>query len=213
MIEIENLSRLFKTKKVLNNLNLKFQTNEFIYLSGSNGAGKTTLLRVLATLLRPSQGDIRLNGNSIFHHSANWRMQVAYTPAEDNVFLPSLTGRQNIITFARFFGQTEDTTSENLKAIEAILDMKEVLDVKYNLASSGMKQKIKIAFAFARPAFLYLLDEPFRSLDKKSREQLLTLVAEKRHNKILVYTDHTHTDSQLKPLTTHTYHLENGRLL
>ncbi len=211
MIELRNLSRGFKTKSVFKNINLSLAQNDFVYLAGKNGAGKTTLLRVLATLLRPTTGDILIDGKSIFVQSADWRRKISYTPADDNIFLPSLTGRQNILMFARFFDQNEIETQRHLEAVQEIFQINDILDTKYCQASSGMKQKIKIAFAFSRPALLYLFDEPFRSLDKQAREQLQKLLAVQRTHKIMVYTDHS--EMVLKEPTTHTYTLSAEGLM
>lgn len=210
MIEVRNLHRSFKTKPVLKNINITFSPQEFIHLQGPNGAGKTTLLRILSSLIKPTAGEVFVNGKSIFQHENGnqWRRQVAYLPADDSVFLPSLTGKQNIITFCRFFAMSEQETLNNLKQVQNFLSLESSLETKYGAASSGMKQKIKIAFAFTRPAQVYLLDEPFRSLDTRSRDDLLNLISAHRHGKTIVYTEHS--DKNLASLTTRTIRLEGG---
>ncbi len=210
MIEVRNLHRSFKDKYVLKNINLTFGPNEFVYLEGPNGAGKTTLFRILSSLITPTSGEVCVNGKSIFQkkNSIDWRKQVSYLPADDNVFLPSLTGKQNIITFCRFFGMDERETLNNLKKVQEVFSLDNVWETKYGAASSGMKQKIKIAFAFSRPAEVYLFDEPFRSLDTQTRSDLLKLIAIRSLNKIVLYTDHS--DQNLKSLTTRSIRLERG---
>ncbi|OQW52857.1 MAG: hypothetical protein A4S09_08410 [Proteobacteria bacterium SG_bin7] len=210
MIEVSSLHRSFRDKFVLRNINLTLAPNDFIYLEGPNGAGKTTLFRILSSLMKPTSGDVIVNGKSIFQNKNcySWRKQVAYLPADDNVFLPSLTGRQNIVTFCRFFGMTEKETLNRIKQLEEFFPLANSMETKYGSASSGMKQKIKIAFAFTRSAEVYLLDEPFRSLDTQTRSQFLNLIAVRSKGKAVMYTEHG--DKNLLDLTTRTLCLEHG---
>lgn len=210
MIEVHNLHRSFKNKAVLTNINLTLAKNDFIYLEGANGAGKTTLLRILSSLMKPSSGDVFIDGISIFQRDSGrqWRKQVSYLPAEDNVFLPSLTGKQNIISFCRFFGMNETKTLNNLKNVSEILSLDNVLNSKFGSCSSGMKQKIKIAFAFTRPAEVYLLDEPFRSLDMQARNEFVKLITIRSKDKTVLYTEHS--DKNLASLATRNICLERG---
>ncbi len=210
MIEIKNLSRSFKAKSVFRNITLKLEESDFVFLSGVNGAGKTTLLKVLTNIIRPSSGEIFWNGTSILKNSKEWRRQISYLPAEDNVFLPSLTGLQNIITFCRYYGQSEAETKTRLKQIQEFIDFSGALEMKFANGSSGMKQKIKIAFAFSRPSNYFFLDEPLRSLDKNTRSQFVGLVKKKCQGKLVLVADHS--EQSYAGLITRNYKLADGAL-
>jgi ABC-type multidrug transport system ATPase subunit len=210
MIEVRNLGRSFKNKPILKNINLSFSPGDFIYLEGQNGAGKTTFLKILSSLLHPDAGGVFLNGTSIFSIAEKWKHKVSYVSADDNVFLPQLTGMQNIILFNSFFGIPELQTREKLKEISTIFPLGNSVEIKYGLCSSGMKQKLKLAFAFSRNSDIYLLDEPVSSLDSETRKQFLNLVEAHKKNRIFIFTEHG--EAKLKSLATQSYRLREGSL-
>jgi NitT/TauT family transport system ATP-binding protein len=172
LIECRNLAQTYLTRlgtriAAITDITLSINTGEFVCLLGPSGCGKTTLLNMVAGFLRPTAGELRLNGNDILRPDPN--RGVVF---QDYSLFPWLTVKSNIAFGLRMAG----VTTEKRKArVEALLDLVGLPHIgsQYPFElSGGMKQRVAIARALATDPAVLLMDEPFAALDAMTRESL-----------------------------------------
>ncbi|PCL89832.1 ABC transporter ATP-binding protein [Paenibacillus lautus] len=168
MITIEHLSKTYR-KGAWALLDVSLQLDKGMTgLLGPNGAGKTTLMRILATLLTPTSGQVRVNGISL-GRPEEIRQMIGYLPQHFHIY-PQLTGRDYLDYAAAMKGITD--RSARLKEISRLLEMvnlQEKADKKVRTYSGGMKQRLGIAQALLGSPDILIVDEPTSGLDPQER--------------------------------------------
>jgi ABC-2 type transport system ATP-binding protein len=150
-----------------------------VALTGANGAGKSTALDVVATLLLPTSGDVRVFGASVRTSPAEVRRRVAYCPAGGASFWPRLTGRENLDCFSALAGVSPRDRPRRLTDAASRVGLSaEVLSRETRTYSDGQMQRLNLARALMRDVTVWLLDEPTRSLDAEAQEATWTLIRE-----------------------------------
>jgi sodium transport system ATP-binding protein len=175
VIEVEGLRKAFQpgTPPAVDNLGFRVPSGEVYGLLGPNGAGKTTTLRILATLLRPDAGRVRIDGRDPVTDSLGVRERIAWVPAEGGL-PPRLTGREVVQLFARIQGVRDPDG-----AAERWLDRMGAApfaDRPTADLSTGMKRRVLLARALVHEPAALLLDEPTDGLDVGGRRDVLALV-------------------------------------
>jgi ABC-2 type transport system ATP-binding protein len=150
--------------RALHDVSFQVERGEVVGIVGPNGAGKSTLIRAIATLLIPTDGEIRLNGVRLDPDRPELRAQVGLLLPEERSFYWRLTGRQNLDYFAAMAGLDRHTAETR---IEQALARHELVDRDKSLFgySSGMLARLGMARALLHDPALLILDEPTRSLD------------------------------------------------
>ena len=170
-IELNEVSRWYGNVVAVNEVSFALGPG-VTGLLGPNGAGKSTLLHMMAGLLRPSHGEVRVFGRSTWLDPAIYR-QVGLVPEREAVH-PYLTGRQ----FALFNAQLQglpDPVAAASRALEAV-DLVDVQDRQIGTYSKGMRQRAKIAAALVHDPRVLLLDEPFNGMDPRQRLHMMELL-------------------------------------
>ena len=169
LLDVRGLHRTFGRVRILNGLDLTLQSGEVLAVAGPNGAGKTTLLRLLAGLMRPSAGEIRILGQRLTHPSAPVRRAIGLL-SHQSLLYDDLSLRENLIFTARLYGLDRPHTvaAETLHAA-GLTDRADELPRKL---SRGLLQRAAIARAMLHQPKLMLLDEPFTALDASAAERL-----------------------------------------
>lgn len=161
-VEIAGLGHRFGTRRVFADVSVAVEAGQVCVISGSNGSGKSTLLRIVAGLLPPSEGSLRVEVHGKALDPLERRSALGYV-APDLTLYRELTGAENLEFFARFRGIT--LTREDLIARLTEVGLRGRGRDLVSAYSSGMRQRLKYAFALlARPPIL-LLDEPTANLD------------------------------------------------
>jgi ABC-2 type transport system ATP-binding protein len=168
MIEVQNLSKQFGGKSAVRNLSFRVEKGTF-GLIGPNGAGKTTTLRILATLLQPTGGNVRMLG---IDNEKEIRRKIGYMP-ENAGFYEALSARKNLRYYARLQG-----IEPNFELLKE-LDLSDKLDDVVKSFSKGMKQKLSLARALMHDPQVLLLDEPTAHLDPEARRIVGEMIKEK----------------------------------
>jgi ABC-2 type transport system ATP-binding protein len=168
MITIEHLSKTYR-KGAWALLDVSLQLDKGMTgLLGPNGAGKTTLMRILATLLTPTSGQVRVNGISI-GRPEEIRQMIGYLPQHFHIY-PQLTGRDYLDYVAAMKGITERGARQ--KEVSRLLEMVNLqgkADKKVRTYSGGMKQRLGIAQALLGSPDILIVDEPTSGLDPQER--------------------------------------------
>jgi heme exporter protein A len=174
MVEISDLTRSFGPHIALDGVTLSVEAGEFVTLVGPNGAGKTTLLRILATLLRPTSGTIRIAGLDPARDGAEVRRRIGFL-SHRTLLYDDLTAEQNLRFYARLYG-LPDAPSR----IDELLERVGLAHRRHDLVrtfSRGMQQRLAVARAVLHRPSVLLLDEPYTGLDPQAAEALSALLA------------------------------------
>jgi heme exporter protein A len=170
-IELRGLVRHFGERTVLRQVSVSVPTGATLAVLGRNGAGKSTLLRILATLLRPHAGDVRVLGEALPRRAFAVRGRLGLL-GHDPLLYRDLSGRENLTYHARLHGVGTAWVDEVLDAVA----MRERADEPVRLLSRGMVQRLAVCrVALHRPSLL-LLDEPLANLDPAGAELVAPLI-------------------------------------
>jgi heme exporter protein A len=160
VVEIEGLSRNYGERPALSGVTVSLRRGQTLAVFGTNGAGKSTLLRVLATLLRPHAGRVRILGRPLPAEAWAVRGRIGLLGHEPMLYR-DLTGRENLRFHARLHGRDDARVDELLDAVEMTLRA----DEPVHSLSRGMVQRLAICRAVLHDPELLLLDEPTSHLD------------------------------------------------
>ena len=174
-IEVTQLTKRYDTVTALDQISFEVQAGEIMGFLGPNGAGKTTTLRILAGLLAPSAGSVRLNGLDVQTHSLQIRRQIGYLP-EHVALYPELRVEEYLAYRAHIKGVPR---AERRSRLEEVLQRCAVADVRRKLLgrlSKGYRQRVALADCLlGRPSIL-ILDEPTVGLDPHQIRQTRELI-------------------------------------
>jgi ABC-2 type transport system ATP-binding protein len=176
MIELENVSKTFAGRPVLEKLNLRISAGRIFGVLGGNGAGKTTTLNIILGFLKPDSGQVRVDGLDPQIAAAEVRKRIAYIP-ESVALYPELSGEENLSYFAGLSG-CKLSAQENQHLLDRVGLSKNDTCRRLGQYSKGMRQRVALALALARKARVLLLDEPTTGLDPAAVTQLATLLRE-----------------------------------
>jgi heme exporter protein A len=169
LLDVRGLQRTFGRVRILNGINLSLQRGEVLVVAGPNGAGKTTLLRLLAGLMRPSAGEIRVLGQLLSHAPASVRRAIGLL-SHQSLLYDDLSLRENLTFTARLY-ELDHPDGVAAEALDAAGLTERADDLPRKL-SRGLLQRAAIARAMLHRPSLLLLDEPFTSLDSPASERL-----------------------------------------
>ena len=179
VLEISNLGGGYNRRKIIDNVNIQIPKGSITALIGLNGAGKSTTIKHILGLLRPMEGEIKVNGITITGNNEKYRKSISYIP-ESPVLYEELTLEEHINLTAMAYGlDMEDTwkRAEKLLDLFKLKDKKKFVPIHF---SKGMKQKVMIICAFLVEPNLYIIDEPFLGLDPIAINDLINLMCERR---------------------------------
>lgn len=163
-VEAVEVTKDFGSVRALDHLNLNVQTGETFGLIGPNGAGKTTALRVIATLLLPTSGKVKVFGLDIVNDATGVRKIITYLPEEAGAYR-NLSGWEYLEFMAKFSTKDKDEMRETVKEAAEISGLGERLKDRTKVYSKGMKRRLLVARALMNKPKLAILDEPTSGLD------------------------------------------------
>lgn len=210
-ITTRNLSRRFGKVTAVDNLNLKIEAGSLYGLIGPNGAGKTTTLRMLAGLLEPSSGEIRVNELPIRQYWEEIRWQIGYMPDFFGVYEDLLVW-EYLDFFARCYRIDPERRKHVITDLLELVDLEQKRDEFVHTLSRGMRQRLCLAHALVHDPQVLLLDEPASGLDPRARVEMRELLRELRNmGKTIVLSSHILTE--LAELCDSIGIIERGRLV
>lgn len=169
MIRINGLVKNYGMLPVLRGVDLHIRPGEFVTLVGANGAGKTTLLRIVATLLRPTAGQVSIGGWPLAEHADRVRSHIGLV-SHHALLYGDLTAAENLHFFARLYGldNREDRVDVALHTVGLAARQRDPV----RTFSRGMTQRLTIARATLHEPDVLLFDEPYTGLDQEASELL-----------------------------------------
>lgn len=176
LIEIKNLTKDYGNNQGIFNINLNIEKGEMVGFVGTNGSGKTTTIRNIMGFIKPTSGEVKVNGLSSYEHASEISKLIGYVPGE--IAFPDLpTGIDFLKCQAEFLNlKNMDYANELIERLQ--------LDPRANLKrmSKGMKQKTALVAALMNDAPIIILDEPTTGLDPLMRDTFLDII-KKEHAK------------------------------
>ena len=208
-LTIERLSKRYGQRWALREVALRCEPG-MLGLVGPNGAGKTSLMRMIATLLSPTEGTIRWNGQDIGTCGQALRQVLGYLPQDFGIY-PEFTGRQFLHYLASMKGLPRSMVNRRVDEVVEMVNLEREADRKLPTYSGGMKQRIGIAQALLNDPELLIVDEPTVGLDPAERVRFRTLLASLTRNRIVLLS--THIISDVEAVANRLVILQQGRVL
>jgi len=176
IVKVDGLKKSYGSLQAVKGISFEIKTGEIFGLIGPNGAGKTTTLRIIATLLKPTAGVVRIFGYNVISDAEKIRKLISYLP-EDAGAYKNLTGIDYLVFIANFF--TNGKKSELKKIIDKgikIADLGDRIKDKVSTYSKGMIRRLLIARALMTEPKLAILDEPTSGLDVLNAQEVRKII-------------------------------------
>jgi len=209
-IEVINLSKSYKSKQAVNNINFKINENEIVGLLGPNGCGKTTTIGMMLGLLKPTSGKVLINGMDIEKNKISLLHKMNFI--SPYIELPKkLTVRQNLVVYGKLYNV--NNLNEQIDYLSNKLRLNKLLDNITGELSSGQKNRVSLAKALINNPTVLLLDEPTASLDPETGDFVRTFLENyKKENKISVLLA-SHNMDEVKRLCDSVLMMKSGTIV
>ncbi|KJB87117.1 ABC transporter ATP-binding protein [Paenibacillus sp. E194] len=191
-LTIQNISKQFKELVAVNQFTAELSCGVYGLL-GPNGAGKTTLLRMLADILRPTSGIIRLNGQDIRTMEERYRDVLGYLPQQFGYYR-QFTGRRFLMYIAALKGLEKRAAATKVEEVLQLVGLGYEADSKIKSYSGGMRQRLGIAQALLNDPKVLILDEPTAGLDPTERIRFRNILSEMSAKRIILLSTHIVSD-------------------
>jgi heme exporter protein A len=206
-VALLDVSRRYGRRRALSHISLSLSSGDIVGLLGPNGAGKSTLLGILATLVRPSSGEVRY-GRSPAQGEDAIRERIGLL-AHELFLYPELSARQNLAFFARLYGLNADEVVGRALVSAGLVDR---ADDDVSGFSRGMRQRLALERALLHDPRLVLMDEPWTGLDDRAATSLSSRVRDLADAGAIVIIA-THDLDLAEGLVTRVAMIHDGRLL
>ncbi len=217
MIEVDHLWKLYQiesddgTEAAVADLSLRVEPGEIFGLLGPNGAGKTTTLRILATMLEPTRGTVRVCGHDVRHAPAAVRRSIGFVSNNTAVY-DRMTAWETVEYFGRLYGMRKAELRDRMESLFSDLQMQSFRDVLGGKMSTGMKQKVSIARSLVHDPPVLVFDEPTLGLDVLASRALLEIIERLRSlGKCILFS--THIMREVEKLCDRVAIMHRGRML
>lgn len=207
-LTINNLTKEFKDKKAVDNITLHLSTGVW-GLIGANGAGKTTLMRMIAGILTPSSGSVKLNGVDIRELDESYRAIFGYLPQEFG-FYPEFTVNDYLEYVAALKGLSPKLAKRRIHSLLELVGLWEMRGKLIRKLSGGQQRRIGIAQALLNDPKILVLDEPTSGLDPSERVRFRNILSELGQDKLVLVS--THIVSDVEYIAARNAIMKNGKL-
>jgi len=209
-IEVINLSKSYKTKKAVHNINFKINENEIVGLLGPNGCGKTTTIGMILGLLKPTSGQVLINGKNIENNKISILHKMNFI--SPYIELPKkLTVKQNLIVYGKLYNI--QNLNERIIFLSEKLRLGDLLDKITGELSSGQKNRVSLAKALINDPTVLLLDEPTAALDPETADFIRTFLEKYKEEKKISVLLASHNMDEVKRLCNSVMMMKDGNIV
>ena len=209
-IEVINLSKSYKSKQAVNNINFKINENEIVGLLGPNGCGKTTTIGMMLGLLKPTSGKVLINGMDIEKNKISLLHKMNFI--SPYIELPKkLTVRQNLIVYGKLY--SVEKLSDRIEYLSEKLRLNKFIDAITGELSSGQKNRVSLAKSLINDPSVLLLDEPTASLDPETGDFVRTFLEQYKMEKKISILLASHNMDEVKRLCSSVFMMKNGSII
>ncbi|WP_078380651.1 ABC transporter ATP-binding protein [Sutcliffiella halmapala] len=212
MIETIKLSKTYKGKKAVDEINIYLDEGEAVGLLGPNGAGKSTTISMISSLLKPSSGDVKLNGDSTIKNPAEIRKVLGVVPQEIALY-EELSAYENLKFFGEIYKVKKSILEERIQDVLEMVGLKDRQKDLVKTFSGGMKRRVNIAAALLHNPKILILDEPTVGIDPQSRNHILETVRKlnEENGMTILYT--SHYMEEVEQLCNRVYIMDHGKVV
>ncbi len=209
VIEIKNLSKLYKNGRGITDINLDIHKGEIFGFLGPNGAGKTTAMKIMTGLIKPDSGDVKILGHSILeeHELAMQKVGCIIETAESYLYL---TAYENLKQFSRYYKDVDDERINEVLELTGMLKYKNEKPRKFSL---GMKQRLGISAAILSRPQVIILDEPLNGLDVEGMISMRNIIKDLVEKEKATFFISSHLIHDVELTCTNIGVLYDGRML
>jgi len=209
-IEVIKLSKSYKLKKAVRNISFKINENEIVGLLGPNGCGKTTTIAMILGLLKPSSGQVLINGMDIENHRISLLHKMNFI--SPYIELPKkLTVKQNLTVYGKLY--SVKNLNERINFLANKLRLENFLNNVTGELSSGQKNRVSLAKALINDPTVLLLDEPTASLDPETGDFVRTFLENYKKEKKISVLLASHNMSEVKRLCNSVLMMNDGLII
>ncbi|MYL70326.1 heme ABC exporter ATP-binding protein CcmA [Halobacillus litoralis] len=169
MVEMQNVIHRYSKNTIIDKVNLSIQSGEIFGLLGPSGAGKTTLVKLIAGILKPTEGTISLKGTALRHLA---QMKNYGFMAQSDALYQELTAWENLDFFASIYNLSRKRRKERIRDVLEMVDLSSFKDQPVETFSGGMKRRLSLAAALVHEPELIILDEPTVGIDPVLRRSI-----------------------------------------
>ena len=212
-LKIQNLVKAFRSRKVVNRVNLEIKQGEIVGLLGPNGAGKTTTFYMVVGLTRPDEGQVILNDEDITFFPMHKRAKkgVSYLPQEPSVFR-KLTVEENILAVLESQNLSRFDRKKKARSLLRELNILHIKDSMAYSLSGGERRRVEISRALANSPLFVLLDEPFAGIDPIAVADIQSIISQLKKRGIgVLITDHNVRETL--SITDRAYIINEGEII
>lgn len=175
----------------VNQLSLQVNEGDIYGFLGPNGAGKTTTIRMLDGLLKPTAGEVLIQGKSVIRNEREIRKMIGVLP-ESHGYYNWMTGAEYLLFFAQLYGVSKSKQKERVEEVLRLVGMTSKANIPIGQYSRGMKQRIGIAKTIIHEPILIFLDEPTLGLDPQGQRDIQMILHDlnKKHGVTIFITSH-----------------------
>ena len=189
MIEVENLTRYYGSRRAINNLSFQIEKGEVVGFLGPNGAGKSTTMNIISCILPASNGTVKINGFDTFEQSLEIRKMIGYLPET-----PPLYTDMTVAKYLDFAAGIRGVPSKNIPAaVERVIEKCSLKDVGHRIIgrlSKGYQQRVGLAQAMVHDPEILILDEPTIGLDPIQIIEIRKLIQELAEEHTIILSSH-----------------------
>lgn len=190
MIVLKNICKTFEDKKVLEDISFHIAEGESVGIIGLNGAGKTTLLNIIAGLLKPDSGFIRINGAKQLIAKRPALKEVVYISGTKSQLWEDMIIKSSFENAAIMYGIDGDSYNRTLDEMDEVIQVKELLDSNPQNLSLGERMRCELMYALLTNPKILMLDEAMIGLDVTIKHQIVEYFANNRSKYTILYTSH-----------------------
>ncbi len=207
---LENVTKKYKDKTAIQNINAELHSGQLIGLIGKNGAGKTTLLKLLATIMKPTSGRILLDNQDIVKKPNIMRNIIGYLPQEVFAY-PNLTVLEFLSYIASVKGIRKKEAEKQINGLLSDFHLENARNKRMESCSGGMKQRVGIICALLNNPQIIIIDEPTTGLDPEERIAVRNILSGLSQERIVILS--THIVSDIEAVASRILMLQNGNLI
>jgi ABC-2 type transport system ATP-binding protein len=210
-IQVQDLHKSFGEVQAVRGVSFDVQQGEIFSLLGPNGAGKTTTISMLATLLRPDQGDALIMGHSILKAPMEVKAALGFVPQEIALY-EDLSARENLVFWGKMYGLRGAVLRKRVDEVLETIGLSDRAGGRVAKFSGGMKRRVNIGVALLHKPQVIYMDEPTVGIDPQSRRNILdSVVSLKEGGMTVLYT--THYMEEAQELSDHIAIMDHGELI
>ncbi len=212
-IKAESLIKVYRKRRVVDEVNLEINQGEVVGLLGPNGAGKTTTFYIIVGLISPDKGKVSFNNQEITRTPMfqRARLGLGYLAQEPSIFR-KLTVEENLLLILELLGGKRSEQKERCHSLLKELEIEHLADYQGYMLSGGERRRVEIARTLVSSPYFMLLDEPFTGIDPIAVYDIQEIIAYLKKKGIgILITDHNVRET-LK-ITDRAYIMHNGKIL